>query len=92
MTDGEWRPPQDLVDWLDALHNSLQALLASAAAGDVTNAQAGKAIRDLMADMPGPAGAVTNELMTRIEVGEELTPGEAHQTILAAITHSGTDR
>ncbi len=92
MTDGEWRPPRDLVDWLDALHSSLQTLLARAEARNLTNAEAAEAMRDVVADMPGLAGAVVNELMKRIDAGEDLAPDEAHQTILAAVRTGGTDR
>ena len=90
MTDGEWCPPQDLVDWLDALHNSLQALLVRAEAGSLADAEAAEAMRDVLADMPGPAGAVVSELMKRIDAGEDLAPDEAHQMVLAAVTNGDT--
>ncbi len=92
MTDGEWRPSQDFVDWLDAAHNRIQALLARAETGELTNAEAAEAMRDVFAGMPGLEGAAATELMKRIDAGEDVAPDEAYQTILDAVTTSDTDR
>ncbi len=92
MTDGESRPSQDFIDWLDGAHNRIQALLARAETGILTNAEAAETMRDVLADLPGPAGAAVKGVMKRIDGGEDVAPDEAYQTILDAVTTSDTNR